>query len=190
MNGLRRADGQVAGQLPTVAAATDPVVAEKLIALGRKGMGIWSAWVSLGMKQATLGSWNHVARYGVWPNGRVPPPETREMIVTIFERYQQALAQFEEEMIEIVNEVARSGRDKENVADWKAAAYRLERGESRRQHFMHHEFPPTEAERRGNKDVPPEYKAVRDLTDAELRELNPKWRELLPPPAGETQEEG
>lgn len=149
----------------------DTALQNRILGYLADGVSFQAAWKACGLGKNGYYDMLQVLRDGVMHsgNGDDPVPECTLHEVAIFvEKVEEALAQHEIEMIRVIKAKANAiGKE----GDWRAAAFWLTHGASRKSWFEHKEERVVDVHVTAEKDQWQERTDARELNDAELLEL-------------------
>lgn len=132
--------------------------------------------------------WRYAVEHRSQKDGRPISEAMLRVIDAFMEACACAQAEHDAKMASVISKAAESYNEKTGIPEWRAAAWNLEHGASRSDWFTHRET--AVIDNRGfNREVPAEHKVVRAMTDDELIEMNPQYRELLAAPDHSTDSE-
>jgi len=97
-------------------------LADAVVERVRQGVPVWTALKALGVNDATVSDWLGIAEGGDWRAGTPPSDDTRAFLTEFKARCDQALADFEQDLI---GEIRQAGRvtGKSGVPEWRANAW-------------------------------------------------------------------
>ena len=143
-----------------------------------KGMSARGAMLALGLTKDTISEYGHAVEHGTWHDGRPLHPSTLETIKAFMERVVQARAVFEHDMVVGIYDDANKVNERTGQRDWKARAWLVERNSWTREHW--HPYQEPQEINLNVKQIAPEFREAKELTDAELLEgIDPEWQQLL-----------